>query len=437
MKLYVATHNQHKLREIAEILPEFEIVADDPAGVEETSDEFIGNAFIKVRAIASKHPGEWCMADDSGLEVDALGGAPGVRSARYAGRDGDTSANNALLLKNLEGVQDRKANFTCAIALIDPDGREHSAIGRSFGKIAEKASGIEGFGYDPLFIPDGYFRSFAELSAGEKNAISHRGRALEKAREIIRSVKKPSVKSWLRLFRFVNVPTVPGDVLVGAAAAVTALGVEIYSPQKLLGAAIASIFFYLFGLVDNDIAGAATDENRPIADGEISYASARIARGVVWAAALLTGYFFRLPTMWWVVSSSLMVSIVVYNRSKLSLAMGLCRALNVLAGVAVLMNGFSAPGPRLFAFAGTVSAAWFVYVSYLTRYASDENKIPSKKPVVRLLIAMIVYLQLMALVAFAVMFPMTAPMRHLLFAGAGLLVALRILKMFMRDVSAT
>ena len=81
MKLYVATHNQHKLREIAEILPEFEIVADDPAGVEETSDEFIGNAFIKVRAIASKHPGEWCMADDSGLEVAALGGAAGKGDA--------------------------------------------------------------------------------------------------------------------------------------------------------------------------------------------------------------------------------------------------------------------------------------------------------------------------------------------------------------------
>lgn len=437
MKLYVATHNQHKLREIAEILPEFEIIGDNPSGVEETSEEFIGNAFIKVRAIASKHPGEWCMADDSGLEVNALGGAPGVRSARYAGRDGDTPANNALLLKNLEGVTDRAANFTCAIALIDPDGREHSAIGKSFGKIAEKPSGIEGFGYDPLFIPDNYFRSFAELSAGEKNAISHRGRALEKAREIIRSIKKPSVKSWLRLFRFVNIPTVPGDVLVGAAAAVTALGTEIYSPKKLIASIFASVFFYLFGLVDNDIVGAKSDENRPIPDGEISLLSARIVRGIFWALPILIGYLFNLSKVWWVVAFTLFLSIIIYNRTKRPLVMGLCRALNVLSGVAVCMKGFSISSSRLFVLAGVVSAASFIYVSYLTYYASDENKNPSKKPFVRLLIAMIVYLQLLMLVGFAVVFPMTEPMRHMLFTGAVLLVSLRVLKMLMRDVSAT
>ncbi|MBO7308934.1 MAG: RdgB/HAM1 family non-canonical purine NTP pyrophosphatase [Kiritimatiellae bacterium] len=437
MKLYVATHNQHKLREIAEILPEFEIVADDPAGAEETSSEFIGNAFIKVRAIASKHPGEWCMADDSGLEVAALGGAPGVRSARYAGGDGDTPANNALLLKNLEGIEDRKANFTCAIALIDPDGREHSAIGKSFGRIAEKASGIEGFGYDPLFIPDGYFRSFAELSAGEKNAISHRGRALEKARGIIRSVKKPSLKSWLRLFRFVNIPTVPGDILVGAAAAVTALGDGIYSPVKLAAAAAASVFFYLFGLVDNDIVGAKTDENRPIADGEISLAAARVARGLFWAAAVALGYCFELPHPWWIVSFALLCSIIVYNRTKRSLVMGLCRALNVLSGAVVFLSGFEVQGARLFIFVGIVSFIWLLYVSYLTYYASDENRYPSKKPFVRLLIAMIVYLQLLALIVFAVSFPPSTPIRHMLFAGAGLLITLRVFKFLMRDVSAT
>lgn len=437
MKLYVATHNQHKLREIAEILPEFEIIGDNPSGVEETSEEFIGNAFIKVRAIASKHPGEWCMADDSGLEVNALGGAPGVRSARYAGRDGDTPANNALLLKNLEGVTDRAANFTCAIALIDPDGREHSAIGKSFGKIAEKPSGIEGFGYDPLFIPENYFRSFAELSAGEKNAISHRGRALEKAREIIRSIKKPSVKSWLRLFRFVNIPTVPGDVLVGAAAAVTALGTEIYSPKKLIASIFASVFFYLFGLVDNDIVGAKSDENRPIPDGEISLLSARIVRGIFWALPILIGYLFNLSKVWWVVAFTLFLSIIIYNRTKRPLVMGLCRALNVLSGVAVCMNGFSISSSRLFVLAGIVSAVSFIYVSYLTYYASDENKNPSKKPFVRLLIVMIVYIQLLMLVGFAVVFPMTEPMRHMLFTGAVLLISLRVLKMLMRDVSAT
>jgi len=184
VKLFVATHNRHKIREISQILPDFEIVPDDPEGVEENAPDFIGNAFIKVRAIAARHPGEWCMADDSGLEVRALGGEPGVRSARYAGEPASTPNNNALLLKNLGGVEDRTANFTCAIALVGPDGREHTAVGRCFGRIALAPSGVEGFGYDPLFIPDGFSKSFAELSAEEKNAISHRGRALAEARKI-------------------------------------------------------------------------------------------------------------------------------------------------------------------------------------------------------------------------------------------------------------
>ena len=184
-RLHVATHNKHKLREIAQILPWMEIVPDDPGDVEENAPDFIGNAFIKVRAIAAAHPGEWCMADDSGLEVRALGGAPGVRSARYAGEPSNTPANNALLLRNLSGVTDRRANFTCAVALVDPQGREHSAVGKCFGNIAEAMSGTQGFGYDPLFVPDGYDKSFADLSAEEKNAISHRGRALAEVRRIM------------------------------------------------------------------------------------------------------------------------------------------------------------------------------------------------------------------------------------------------------------
>ena len=185
MKLIVATHNQHKIREISQILPDLDIVADDPEGVEENAPDFAGNALIKVRAIAAKHAGCWCLADDSGLEVAALGGAPGVRSARYAGEPSNTSANNALLLKNLTGVTDRRANFTCAIALVDPSGAEHTAVGKCFGRIAETPSGTAGFGYDPLFVPDGHDVSFADLSADEKNAISHRGRALEEARKVI------------------------------------------------------------------------------------------------------------------------------------------------------------------------------------------------------------------------------------------------------------
>jgi len=180
-KLVVATHNAHKVREIAQILPEWEIAAED-ADVEETESTFAGNAALKARAVAARHPGAWVLADDSGLEVNALGGAPGVRSARYAGRDGDTPANNALLLKNLAGVADRAARFTCAIVVVSPDGAEHVAEGHCPGRILEAPSGTDGFGYDPLFVPGGYDRTFAELSADEKNAISHRGRALAAAR---------------------------------------------------------------------------------------------------------------------------------------------------------------------------------------------------------------------------------------------------------------
>jgi len=184
MKLFVATHNQHKLREIGEILPGFTVHAEDP-DVEETAPDFAGNALIKARAVAAAHKGCWVMADDSGLEVDALGGEPGVRSARYAGEPSDAAANNALLLEKLDGASDRRAHFTCCVALVDPDGGEHIIEGRCFGRIARSVSGAGGFGYDPLFVPDGHEKTFAELAAGEKNAISHRGRALAEVKHMI------------------------------------------------------------------------------------------------------------------------------------------------------------------------------------------------------------------------------------------------------------
>ena len=196
MKLYVATHNAHKLREIGEILPGYDIVADDPE-VEETAPDFAGNALIKVRAIAARHPGSWSMADDSGLEVRALGGAPGVRSARYAGEPSNTPANNALLLKNLEGVEDRAARFTCTIALVDPEGREHVVAGHCPGRIAHAPSGTAGFGYDPLFIPDGHDMSFADLGEEAKNKISHRGRALAQVKVLLAKDKERASSSCL------------------------------------------------------------------------------------------------------------------------------------------------------------------------------------------------------------------------------------------------
>lgn len=184
MKLIVATHNRNKVREISQMLPGWEIVAEDSAA-EETEKTFRGNAMLKARALKPKHPDAWILADDSGLEVFALGGAPGVRSARYAGEDGNTPKNNALLLKNLEGVADRRAQFTCAVALIAPDGTESTAEGHCPGTILTAPAGAGGFGYDPLFVPDGYEKTFAELKPEEKNAISHRGRALALARKII------------------------------------------------------------------------------------------------------------------------------------------------------------------------------------------------------------------------------------------------------------
>ncbi len=200
MKLYVATHNVHKLREIGEILPGYEIVADDP-DVEETAPDFAGNALSKVRAIAARHLDAWSMADDSGLEVRALGGAPGVRSARYAGEPSNTPANNALLLKNLEGVADRAARFTCTVALVDPEGREHVVMGHCPGRIAHAPSGTAGFGYDPLFIPDGHDASFADLGEDAKNKISHRGRALAQVKVLLTSLGELTLEDVRRLLR--------------------------------------------------------------------------------------------------------------------------------------------------------------------------------------------------------------------------------------------
>jgi len=186
MKIILATHNRNKVREISEILPGWEIASED-SGAEETETTFRGNALLKARALKDRHPGAWILADDSGLEVAALGGAPGVRSARYAGEDGNTPANNALLLKNLEGVEDRRARFVCAIALIDPEGNEETVEGHCPGRILTAPAGAGGFGYDPLFVPDGFDRTFAELTGAEKNSISHRGRALAKMVELMKT----------------------------------------------------------------------------------------------------------------------------------------------------------------------------------------------------------------------------------------------------------
>lgn len=437
MKLYVATHNQHKIREISQILPGFEIVPDDPEGVEENAPDFAGNALIKVHAIAERHKGEWCMADDSGLEVRALGGAPGVHSARYAGEPTNTPANNALLLKNLEGVGDRRARFTCCCALVDPSGEEMVVHGHCPGRIAEKASGVEGFGYDPLFIPDGYDKSFAELSADEKNAISHRGRALEKVKAVVgeqgKGKRGSRLMAWLKLFRIVNLPTVPGDVLVGAATMLCwGAGSEISSRNMLVvgAASLASVFLYMFGLADNDIVGAKTDKGRPIPDGEISLGAARLLRGLCLFAAMIVGAVANLQPDWWITAFLLTLTVVVYNRTKLSLAMGFCRGLNVLSGaVAVGMCGVV-----LAALALVAPLVWTLYIALVTWYSKGEEGDPGKKRRVGLLVGGIVYLQLTALILLALRGAQVMP---LLVAGAVLLVLLRLFKSIFPKVSAS
>ena len=442
MKLFVATHNQHKIREISQILPGFEIVPDDPEGVEENAPDFAGNALIKVHAIAERHPGEWCMADDSGLEVKALGGAPGVHSARYAGEPCNTPANNALLLKNLEGKTDRRARFTCCCALVDPSGEEMVVHGHCLGRIAEKASGSEGFGYDPLFIPDGYDKSFADLSAEEKNAISHRGRALEKVKAILgggsavdgsRAEGKGGsrVLAWLRLFRVVNLPTVPGDVFVGAAL------MSFFSWRAMSGlaaAACASVFLYMFGLADNDIVGAKGDSGRPIPDGEITLGAARLARGLCLFAALVVALIGSLPRFWWPAALALVLSIVVYNRTKWSVFMGLCRALNVVCGVACVKIAFTQGDERLVYPVAVVAGLWFLYIWAVTKYSEGEEKNPGKKRLVGMFVGGIVYLQLLVLIVITMMEADTMP---LLVAGAVMLVLLRLFKTVLPKVSAS
>ena len=444
MKLFVATHNKHKIREISQILPDFEIVPDNPEGVVEDADAFDGNALIKVRAIAKRHAGEWCMADDSGLEVRALDGAPGVFSARYAGEPTDSAANNALLLKNLSGAADRSANFTCAVALVSPDGEESVVTGKCFGRIADAPSGDEGFGYDPLFIPDGYDKSFASLPPETKNSISHRSRALAKVRELLahnsntQTPKRPNPSNpWLRLFRVVNLPTVPGDILVGAAAAAAA-GLSV-AMRPLAGACAASVLLYMYGLADNDIVGAKSDgPERPIPAGEISIVAAHVAKGLCLVAALALGVAFALPTAWWIVTISLTASACLYNRTKLPALMGLCRALDVIVGAAAFAGAGAARGDwRLFAFVGIPSFVALAYIWYVTRLSDGEEQDNAKRSFVGSLIGATVYLQLTALMAFALLFPYTVAMRRLLVAGAMMLVLFRVMKTVFPKVSAS
>ena len=201
MKIVFATNNQHKLQEIRDILgSEFEVVSLKEIGcdvdIPETGNTLEENALQKAQYVYD-HYHLSCFADDTGLEVEALDGAPGVHSARYAeGTDHDSEANMAKLLRELDGKENRKARFRTVISLIEkqdvcPCGctsikKIHQFEGIVNGSIATEKHGTEGFGYDPIFVPEGYDKSFAELGEEVKNGISHRARAVKKLVEYLK-----------------------------------------------------------------------------------------------------------------------------------------------------------------------------------------------------------------------------------------------------------
>lgn len=192
MKAVLATNNKHKIKELSEVLKGFfdEIVTIGQLGIdadiEETGASFKENAFIKADYIY-RATGLAALADDSGLCVDALGGEPGIYSARYSG-SGD-SGNNNLLLRKMSGISSRQAQFVCCIAMVLPSGETIYADGVLHGSIAYEPAGVNGFGYDPLFIPDGYDETLAQLSPDVKNKISHRALAVAALKKKLEGLK--------------------------------------------------------------------------------------------------------------------------------------------------------------------------------------------------------------------------------------------------------
>jgi XTP/dITP diphosphohydrolase len=192
-RLAIASANRHKLREILEICADWPVawltMETHPGPwpeVDEPHEDYLANALEKGRAVAAAL-GVPALADDSGIEVDALGGAPGPRSARYAGPGASDAENRRRLLSALKGIpaSGRTARFRCVAAVVWPDGRELHAEGICEGLVLRAERGSGGFGYDPLFVPEGWDRTMAELAPAEKHRISHRGRALRALRELL------------------------------------------------------------------------------------------------------------------------------------------------------------------------------------------------------------------------------------------------------------
>jgi XTP/dITP diphosphohydrolase len=197
MEIVLATRKKvEEIRRITADLPITVLSLDDFPNCPETledRDSFEGNA-VKKAAEVAKCTGKLSLADDSGLEVDALGGAPGVYSARYApdATSGNDPRNYERLLKDLKNIppQERGAQFVCCLAMAYPDGRTKTFFGYSRGRIGTEPRGKKGFGYDPVFLPEGFDRTFAEMTAEEKDTLSHRGKAIEKLAEFLHSFSK-------------------------------------------------------------------------------------------------------------------------------------------------------------------------------------------------------------------------------------------------------
>lgn len=189
MKIVFATHNKNKLEEVKKMLPNVELLSLTDIKcfeeIPETSDTLKGNSILKANHVTEKY-GFFCFADDTGLEVSSLNGAPGVYSARYAGEENNSEANMEKLLNNLVDKSDRNAHFKTVITL-NIDGKQYFFDGVCKGQILKEKKGAKGFGYDPIFQPDGYEESFAEMSMEEKGKISHRGLAVQKLIDFLKN----------------------------------------------------------------------------------------------------------------------------------------------------------------------------------------------------------------------------------------------------------
>ena len=194
MQIVLATRNKGKIRELARIfaheLPEAELLGTDNfpdlADVDETEDSFEGNALLKAVAVSrfTKLP---AIADDSGLAVDYLKGAPGIYSARYSGVHGDDEANLQKVLREMEGIANRRAQFVCAAAFVAPNGYQKVIRAEMVGELISLPRGANGFGYDPIFVPEGFAQTTGEMAPDLKDSISHRGKAMRELAQIISS----------------------------------------------------------------------------------------------------------------------------------------------------------------------------------------------------------------------------------------------------------